>query len=348
MNAGLVFHGADVPETSGENQVCMTTPSTQRSTPPPPETGSEAPPRMRLLLWGILGLLVVAGLIAAGWMVYMSLHQGRPLYPSFPTAVPAPSVSNSVPEEITFAALNENPANYMNRLIQATGDYTLLDLPNCRPYAGPQIEWSLVADNLQLNAVGYENILRLAEPGMAMTVVGVWQLYSGPVGCGKEPPDGVVWYLDVVKIVEPNPLLGGSGSGPQVTFVPGEPTVPVQTVQPIQPTMTIAVTDGITDTVNSSPTPTLDITTPLPGNTPTGEPTTLPLTPLATPGTPETPLPTEEGTPPPDATLTATIDPNATPTEASGETATPGLPTNTPPSGGYPEPSPSPTTGGYP
>jgi hypothetical protein len=41
-----------------------------------------------------------------------------------------------------------------------------------------------------------------------MTVEGYWRLYEGPLGCGKNAPRAAIWYLEVLRIVEPNPLPG--------------------------------------------------------------------------------------------------------------------------------------------
>lgn len=286
-------------------------------------------------------LIVVAGALAmvalAVW-AYNSQGSQSDLFPSLPSpTAPALIISADV-EEVTFAALNENPANYLNKTIQATGTFTPLELPNCRPFAGPVVEWSLVGDNLQLNAKGYENVLRLAEPGMQMTVVGVWRLYSGPVGCGKEPPSDVVWYLDVSRIIEPNPLFGG----PQgvLTFVPGE-VVTAESARPtleatpqLAPTAVFATEEGLAPTTAGTP----------PEN---GEATPSPtatdglITPLATPSAEGTPPPTVAGTPNPNATPTATPDGSATATSEPTGSETPALPTATQPSNGYPPASPT-------
>ncbi len=318
----------------------MTSPSQSYRQPEPNDDdhASYAETRKRML-WVLAAVFGILALIAVAFAMVSAANRGGRLYPTLPSPTPPDREIGTQVDMVSFTALNENPAAFLNRRIQVTGDYTPLELPSCTPYAGPHIAWSLVADSLQLNAAGFERVLRLAEPGLGLTVEGLWRVYSGPVGCGKEPPEGVVWYLAVTRIVEPNPLFGGPQ--PVLTFVPGDPT------QVVPPTATpeLAPTDEITDTVTLEPTATLD-TTPGTGVTPLPTATPLPLTPLPTSDNGLTPEPTGEGTPPPDATPTGTIDPNATMTMTPSGTVTPGLPTNTPPPGGYPVPTTPP--GGYP
>ena len=291
-------------------------------------------------------LIVVAGALAlvalAAW-AYGSQAKQSSLFPSLPSPTPPAHIVSSVAQSVTFTELNDNPAAYLNKVIQATGEFTPLDSPDCRPFAGPIIEWSLVGDSLQLNAKGYEKILRLAEPGLQMTVVGVWRLYDGPVGCGKEPPDDVVWYLDVSRIIEPNPLFGGPEG--VLTFVPGDVVTAESVIPTLESTPELAPTAVFATAETSNPTESVTLT---PEGFATELPTAteLPLTPLATPDFQLTPSPTIVGTPP-TATATATIDPNATATVTPDGSETPTLPTNTPTSGGYPEPSPT-IEGGYP
>src|SRR5688572_8018595 len=49
------------------------------------------------------------------------------------------------PIPVDFPELNENPANYRDKLIRVTGTYTRLPLPECVHVSGPQLEWALVA-----------------------------------------------------------------------------------------------------------------------------------------------------------------------------------------------------------
>lgn len=271
----------------------------------------------------------------------------RRLFPILPTYTPLAATADYEPVPLGFVELNEDPVAFQGRRIQVSGTYTPIAGPDCVNYNGPVIRWSLVADELQLNAIGFENLLSLIDEGTPMTVTGIWNAYRGPVGCGKEPPDGTVWYLAVDRILEPNPLL--SSSGIILTVIPGDPLPtlsPFETVDPQAPTLepTIDLTSVMTLTV--SPQATFLITpTQILG------PTSQPVTPLFTPGvTPAiTITPTLSGTSNSTPTLDANVTPEGTP-DLEG-TTTPELPTNTPSGTGYPDSEPTPTAttqSGYP
>lgn len=312
--------------------------------PPGPLNGNEEEPRetavigrpgfsRRLPLLSIgATVLVLVGLA----LLALSLSGGNtaPIYPILPTMTPAVTTALEA-EEIGFAELNADPAAYLGLRLQVTGDYTPLENPECLDYTGPIIRWSLVAEELQLNAIGFEPLLRLLEPGTPMTVTGFWQAYHGPLGCGKEPDDGTVWFLAVDRIVEPNPIRGAPG--PLLTVIPGpsQPTLaPEATAGTVAPTIEVTptLTDSITMTATISPT--------LPGGlTPTPDATLPAVTPLVTAGTPA-------ATPGLGATPVTTPLAGSTPTPtATGGTpgTTPGLPTNTPSGTGYPPAQTSPT-----
>ncbi len=305
-----------------------------------PDTPLSARARMLAKRWpGVAvaaALLLLAGLV----LVVYSLVTGdrRPLYPNLPTFTPVAAVVTGEPALLTFTELNADPAAYRNQRIQVSGNYASIAPPACGQYSGPPIRWSLVSEDLQLNATGFENILRLVREGTPMTVTGIWRLYEGPAGCGKEPPDATVWYLAVDQIIEPNPLYGGNGIA--LTVVAGSPlpTLPPLDLEPPTPTptFTLPATDVISETATLPATPTFPLlvtpalsatVTPTPTATATGEGT------LPPPGTP---------------TLTGTPGPSPTPagTQAPGETPSPGLPTATLSGTGYPPPTA--TTEGYP
>ncbi len=286
---------------------------------------------------------LAAFLLLAGLVLVTSTLLGRgsrPLYPNLPTFTPLSETLESNPTVLTFTELNADPDAYRDRRIQVAGNYASVSPPTCAPFAGPAIRWTLVADELQLNAVGFENILRLLAEGTPMTVTGTWRLYRGPSGCGKEPPAANVWYLAVDQILEPNPLLGG-GVG-ALTVVPGSP---LPTLPPLDleaptaeatPTLEATATEtppllpdaGATATLFL---PTAPLDTPTLTETPT---TTATVDPLATP-TP-TGTPTTTGTPGPSPTPSATTE--------GGADLTPGIPTATLSGTGYPD-DPTP---GYP
>ncbi len=296
---------------------------------------------------GIILTAAVLVLIGLGMLAFsLSGRAERPLLPILPTFTNVPETIVYEPESIDFAELNADPNAFRGRRIQVSGAYMPVESPECVDYAGPIIRWSLVADELQLNAVGFENVLRLLETGTDMTVMGVWSAYQGPLGCGKSPPQGTVWYLAVERILEPNPLLGANG--PLLTVIAGQPLPtlsPLETVELITPEINPTLDSG----AELTPTATLDAGLP-PAVTPTLETTALPVTPLPTPGATSN----LTGTPPiestPEASATFGPSPTTEGTPGAPGTGTPALPTNTPSAPGYPSlPTPTATTpGSYP
>lgn len=294
-----------------------------------------------LTFFAVVIVLVGLSLLALS----LSGGNNRPLYPNLPTLTPITGTIAAEPLIIGFAELNTDPSAYQGQRLQVSGVYTPVEPSECFDFSGPAIRWSLVAEELQLNAMGFENLLRLILDGTEMTVTGIWRAYHGPVGCGKEPEDGTVWYLDVDRILEPNPLSGASA--PAITVIAGSPQPTLSLQETLEtPTAVLSPTIEIEEII--TPTATLEGTI-LITATPT-LPTTPLVTPLSTPGTPDQ-LPgtaTPEGT----TTLSPTPGPSPTPTATGGAsgTTTPGLPTTTPSGTGYPSQSTptATTTGGYP
>lgn len=291
----------------------------------------------------IISLVAVLLVIIALALLTFSLNgrDERRLFPILPTQTSAPATIDSEISIIGFGELNEDPAAFRGKRIQVSGAYTPIEAPDCVNYSGPTLRWSLVAEELQLNAIGFENLVLLLDPGTDMTVTGIWDVYQGPVGCGKEPPDGTVWYLAIDRIVEPNPLFGAQA--PALTVIAGEA---LPTLSPLETAQQRPVgTPTIEGTVELSPTMTLNATATLPLLlTGTPEPTALPVTPLVPPGG----TPGLIGTPPPGSTPGSSPTFGPSPTPGLEGTTIPGLPTSTPSGTGYPiQPSPT-TTGGYP
>ena len=144
--------------------------------------------------------------------------------------LPEPTVFLS-PEEaaqvtVSFTELNNDPIAYLNRTIIVSGNYLPVDRHDCIQYSGPDVRWSLTAENLQLDVLGYERIIQLVAVDTPMTLQGIWRLYQGPLGCGKGPPDGSMWYLDVKKILQPNPLVGKNGQIIPIIIGNGDPGLP--------------------------------------------------------------------------------------------------------------------------
>lgn len=289
-------------------------------------------------------LLVIIGLAFLAYS--LSSKDEKPMYPLLPTATNIASTMDYTPAILGFPELNADPTIYRGLRIQVSGAFTPIDAADCLDYSGPNILWSLVAEDLQLNAIGFENLLTFLSPGTEMTVLGIWTAYHGPVGCGKQPPDETVWYLAVERILEPNPLIGINGSS--LTMIPGEPLPtlsPLETSESRTPELTPTNESLLTGT----PTPTVESLLTIQA-TPSPNLTSLPVTPLLTPGA-TAGLTTTPGlgvTP----GVTPTINLSVTPEPTSGlpGATVPPLPTSTPSGPGYPgQPTPTATTpGGYP
>jgi hypothetical protein len=129
-----------------------------------------------------------------------------------PTA-PQNQTVTITPAPITFTELNADPLSFLNLPIQVSGTFIKLDPPTCERFSGPNPQWALVSEDLQLEAKGFERIVQILSPGTTMVVEGIWRLYQGPLGCGKGPAVGSAWYLQVQRIVQPNPLVGDGSQG---------------------------------------------------------------------------------------------------------------------------------------
>jgi hypothetical protein len=282
-------------------------------------------------------------LLAVPILLITACREGGILRPVEPTVVGNQIISGQ-PQLVTFTELEADPTAYQDKLIRVTGLYVPLPVVSCAPYSGPNTSWALVAEGLRLDMLGFEgllNQLRLDE--LTLTLDGILRRYDGPLGCGKRPEAGVLWYLEALQIIQPNPLVqagtGSSGEPPVIPppFPTGTPPQPgpeetpqaEATTGPGTPTRTPSPTSPVIAT--ASTTPTLE-----PGETPSPQSTgTVSSTPTRT----STPTPTQTTAP---GGSTPTLTPTPTQTSAPGPT-TPPLPTNTPGGGGYPgDPTPYP------
>ncbi len=284
-----------------------------------------------------IALLLIGVLI---WSVFSS-RETFGLMPVLPDPTVVTIGDSQSPITVSFGELNENPTAFLNQTIVVNGNYLPLEKAQCLRHSGPNFEWSLTADNLQLDALGYERIVRLVPAGTSMTIQGIWRLYQGPLGCGKDPAKGSAWYLDVMKILQPNPLVGEGGQVIPIIIGDGDQGFPA-----LLPTLE---TDGMIPTV------TIDLLTV------TVDGTELVL-PTVEGQVTFTPTPTAVDGVPPTATIQQTLTPLApTETIVPGQTATvvtmtpvatndPSIPTGT----HTPEAPPVPPTatqnpdGGYP
>ncbi|MCP4363347.1 MAG: hypothetical protein GY796_35555 [Chloroflexi bacterium] len=309
------------------------------------EQGAGGKLRPHLLQIGLLGL-AAAALIAI--FLFLNWNQpGRPLRPFYATPTGISLIVDGQPELVTFPELSNNAAQYHNQRIRVTGRYLRLTLPECALYNGPVIQWALVSDGLQLNAQGFEKPLSIISSGTTLTIEGIWRLYTGPVGCGKAPPSGNVWYLDVEQIVQPNPLVASTRDSSLLSGIntPEFPELVTRTGSSASANTPTSLPTGTavfpTSTVETETTPSA---TPLPGNpTPTGPPTTLPtITPTPTrfiiSPTPTATNTGSAGTPTP-TVGSSTATPSATNGPPTQPTTLPPYPINTPPPGSTPLPT---------
>jgi hypothetical protein len=276
----------------------------------------------KYILWAIIAILVFISAVLL-WLAFGqdSLSELKPL---LPTPTPQSNAPENEPVTVTFLELNENPLHYRNQSILVTGAFLPVPPPECLRYNGPRIHWSLTSENLQLDAVGYERIVRLLPVGSMMTVEGIWRFYQGPLGCGKGPPEGSAWFLEVKKVVQPNPLVGEGGQGTTATAT-AEGTLLASPTQQLIPTQTQSVPGAVTPTSTGTQTPTPGgpTATPSPDSTTQVETATAtatngPLdgTPTFTPESPQVPA-TSTGSPgdgyPGPGTPTATPSPSPNP-----------------------------------
>ncbi|HFC13035.1 MAG TPA: hypothetical protein ENJ56_09355 [Anaerolineae bacterium] len=308
---------------------------------------------MRRILFTLILFLFLTG---------CTQQKSRPLKPVRVLPQPATGVVLNEVTETTFAQLASTPDAFVDRLIRVTGAYlpfsAPISCPNNQLPKGIVPQWGMIADELQMNAIGFERIVPLLAEGETLVVDGVWHKYVGPVGCGKEPQEKqVVYYLEVVQILQPNPIVAFSGedavsevlvedvvapdAGVEDGNVSAEPPLTPPSTAPIQPTATRDLTPPTPTPATKSaipPQPTRAVATTTPDRA-TPRPTTPPDKPEVTPVATRTPLPTSvprqtaNATPP---IQSATNTPNArvtkTPSPTPAETASPDpdAPTATP------------------
>lgn len=292
--------------------------------------------------WWLLAGLILLLLILLGLQFFAGARLLKPLRE---TAVSPNITINGQPLLVNFDDLNDDPTDYANLRVQVSGNYLRLAPIDCVPFSGPRIEWGLVADGLQLNAKGFEAVvLPIVSANTQMTLEGIWRRYPGPAGCGKEPTVGL-WYLDVERIVQPNPLVAGTGTPIGVLSVTPPPFTDPATATP--------TLFGSLPPVGGTPIPNVTIVSTIVVGTPLGSPTSLgtAVSNTATPTLPATgstataTLPPQIGTPTavlPTPTIDLTTSPTPSSTPSSGTSVAP-TPTNPPLTtatpGGYPVPT---------
>ncbi|UCG23297.1 MAG: hypothetical protein JSW55_14230 [Chloroflexota bacterium] len=242
--------------------------------------------------------------------------------PAAAAVIERPNLAASV----SLLTLARNPVAYEGEALFLSGNYRPLPLPVCtdETHLSPAT-WVLTDNNVEVMVAGFDGALReLVPPGQPLEVEGNWQIWEGPVGCGRRAPAQTIWYLQLTSILSPNPLIAS------LLTTPGAAT-PASVEATLDEVM---LTSAITATMTATSVPTTVI--------PTATPTSL-GTPTAS--APATPTPTISATVvatvTPFPTFTPTITPSVTPTGTA--TLTTGTPTATPTATSSSGPTPTPT-----
>ncbi|MEZ4593038.1 MAG: hypothetical protein R3D55_18130 [Chloroflexota bacterium] len=248
-------------------------------------------------------------------------------------------------QSISISDLAADPEAYANTVIELTGQYRRLPLLICQndPHPSPAT-WQLMAEDGSVVAIGgFDSQVRSLLPdNLTVMVSGIWQLFEGPVGCGKDASSVQIWYLKAGDILSPSPIarvtLTPTGSASQIADSGGQDSAVSTPDNPdnLPPTATAAANPGAaTNTPSGANTSVPSVP---------GTATNPPTSPETSPGGPGGSQPTDTPSP------TFTTDPNetstATPAGGSGSptaTATGGTvtPTNTGGTGGG---NPTPTS----
>jgi hypothetical protein len=326
----------------------MTTPTSLDSASDDPELRS-APPRWLILVGALLLLLLIGLLCSWGW-AWFNTREGR-FYTGDPAPTPLP-VFSETPLEVGFAELNADPFALRNQFIRVSGDFFPQTPVACTPFKGPRPVWGLIAADLQMDGIGLNTLPTLVPTGAELVVDGVWRLYEGPLGCGKEPPLSTLWYLEAQRIVQPNPLLfdgtdvptafgweeGGSSTEP--TPAPTPTATPTLTPT-VDPNEELLLTREATPTLTPSPVATITIDENGNGELVSPTPQMRGTSTPSVPGAALTPIVVETATATPEegeATPTPTVSNGGggtpAPTAAPG-TVVPATLAPTLPSGGY-------------
>lgn len=150
----------------------------------------------------------------------------RPTPTPFPTPLPqaalpgAPQLAGGIPT--TLADLLDNPEFFAGALVQVSGQFGRLPRLVCGqlPLHDSPATWTLRDGEAMVQGGGFDEPLRELFPDdLTLTVVGRWQQWRGPVGCGKEAVVAEFYYLEVVRLLSPSQLV-------RVTLTPGEPPPP--------------------------------------------------------------------------------------------------------------------------
>lgn len=245
-------------------------------------------------------------------------------------------IINNQPQLVTFSELQADPAYYRDQLIRVTGTYIPLSFPDCYPFSGPGADWALISEGLRLDVVGFDQATKLVSQDTIMTVDGFFRLYEGPIGCGKNAPIETAWFLEILQVVQPNPVVSSGRLASAGGFV-GIPSPQASPTDLAGLGESLPLVEGTEQPTNVPTATTGDIVPAVPTSTVTPTPTGTAQT---------TAIPTASPTPTVTPIGRGTTSPTATRTPTSAQS----VPTNTPQSGPLPtSPAlPTATLGGYP
>lgn len=152
---------------------------------------------------------------------------------------------------ISITDLAADPEAFANRVVEITGRYQRLPLLICETDAQPApATWQLQAeDGSIIDVGGFDSQLRSLLPDdLTLTVRGVWQLFEGPVGCGKNAATTQIWYLQVSDILSPSPIsqvtLTPIGNASQIAEVGDATAVTPTTNEEPNPSLTATPIEG--------------------------------------------------------------------------------------------------------
>ena len=278
--------------------------------------------------------------------------------PIFPTPTQIGLVSRP-PVPVNFDTLNSDPFVFVDRFVRVSGRFQSIDRVVCNRQRGPSIDWYLESDGFQMNMSGFGSVVDIAPDQAFFTLDGIWRQYDGPVGCTKEPKEETIWYLEVVRIVDPNPIVASIDRSDAESQILIE--TPTNFERTTTPTVSVGTQPGVSPT--STPTntsavglpPTATLTPSGQGTRPSSPSTTATATLAGNAASTPTITATVANTPTQTPTLAAslTITPTQTPTpdpdggnggglgNTGSGTPNPATPVPTP-SGGYPNPNPNP------
>lgn len=109
-----------------------------------------------------------------------------------------------------------SPGLYLDVPVQVSGRFRRQPLLICPadPHPGPT-SWALGEAGLEVPASGFDQEVRALLPeDLTVAVEGRLRRWQGLVGCGKRAQEREIWYLEVSRILSPNPLA-------QITLTPG-------------------------------------------------------------------------------------------------------------------------------